>query len=76
MTTLFSQEYVTQAYGEEKLQEGRAAGRSEGLEEGRTEGEYSKAVAIAGSLLRAGMDHAFVAEHTGLPLEEVDRLSA
>ena len=27
MTTLFSQEYVTEAYGEEKLQEGRAEGR-------------------------------------------------
>ena len=53
-------------------EEGRAEGRAEGLEEG----EYSKAVAIAGNLLRAGMDHAQVAEYTGLPLEEIDRLSA
>ena len=64
MTTLFSQEFVTHAYGAEQRQEGRE------------EGEYSKAVAIAGNLLRAGMDHAQVAEYTGLSLEEIDRLSA
>ena len=56
--------------------EGRAEGLEEGLEKGLEKGEYSKAVAIAGNLLRAGMDHAQVAEYTGLPLEEVDRLSA
>ena len=56
--------------------EGRIEGRAEGRMEGREEGEYNRAVAIAGSLLKAGMDHALIAEHTGLPLEEIDRLSA
>ena len=72
MLTLFDQEYLTKLYGEEQRQEGR----EEGLEEGLEKGEYSRAVAIAGNLLRAGMDHAQVAEYTGLPLEEIDRLSA
>ena len=57
---------------EEGIEEGLAKGRAEG----REEGEYRKAIAIAGSLLKAGMDHALVAEHTGLPLEEIERLSA
>ena len=61
---------------EEGIEEGLAKGRAEGRMEGREEGEYTKAIAIAGSLLKAGMDRALVAEHTGLPLEEIDRLSA
>ena len=50
--------------------------REEGRAEGREEGKRQRALAIAGSLLKAGMDHSLVAEHTGLPLEEIDRLSA
>ena len=60
----------------EGREEGRAEGRIEGRAEGREEGEYRKAIAIAGSLLKAGMEHALVAEHTGLSLEEIERLSA
>ena len=59
-----------------ELRKLREEGRVEGLAEGLEKGEHSRAVVIAGRLLGAGMDHAEVAEYTGLSLEEVDRLSA
>ena len=51
--------------------EGRAEGHAEGRAEGRAEGEHEKALQIARKLLEAGMSVDFVAQNTGLSIEEI-----
>ena len=50
--------------------------KRDGHEQGYGRGERDKAIAIARSLLAAGVPPAEVAEHTGLPLGEVLALVA
>jgi len=54
--------------------EGLAAGRAEGLAEGRAEGEHVKARELADKLLTRAFSVVEVAELTGLPVEEVEKL--
>ncbi len=59
-----------------ELNEARREGRAEGLEEGRSEGAHGQAIETAWRLLAMGLSAAEVAEGTGLPLHEVEGLSA
>ncbi|MCF7952957.1 MAG: Rpn family recombination-promoting nuclease/putative transposase, partial [Spirochaetales bacterium] len=56
---------------EEGLKEGHEEGRKEGLKEGSTQEKYK----IAEKLLLAGMDITAAAEITGLPVEEIRKIS-
>jgi len=49
-------------------------GLEDGREEGREEGEVIKALEIARNLLAEGSTPEFVAEITGLSLEEIEKL--
>ncbi len=42
-----------------------------GRAEGRAEGEHNKAIDIAKKLLASGLDIEFVAQNTGLPMDEL-----
>ena len=48
--------------------------RMKGREEGREEGEKNKAISIAKSLKKAGLDSKFISENTGLSIEEIKNL--
>ena len=52
------------------LSEERVKGREEGIKEG----EKNKAVSIARSLKKSGLDNKFISENTGLTIEEVEKL--
>ena len=41
---------------------------------GREEGEKNKAISIAKSLKKAGLDSKFISENTGLSIEEIKNL--
>ena len=62
----------------EGLEKGRAEGRQKGLEEGRAEGlEKGRAeekAAIARNLKSLGLTTAQIAQATGLPAKEIDKL--
>ena len=45
-----------------------------GREEGREEGEKNKAISIAKSLKKSGLDSKFISENTGLSIEEIKNL--
>ena len=48
--------------------------RAEAKEEGREEGETKKAAEVARNMKQEGLDSAFIAKMTGLPLSEIERL--
>jgi predicted transposase/invertase (TIGR01784 family) len=56
------------------IEEGRTKGREEGREEGRGEGEEKKARETAYAMKKKGYSIAEIAELTGLPLSEIERL--
>ena len=43
-------------------------------EEGIKEGEENKAILIAKSLKKSGLDNKFISEHTGLTIDEIKKL--
>ena len=43
-------------------------------EEGIKEGEENKAILIAKSLKKSGLDNKFISEHTGLTIDEINKL--
>uniref|UniRef100_UPI003F4BC832 Rpn family recombination-promoting nuclease/putative transposase n=1 Tax=Brachyspira catarrhinii TaxID=2528966 RepID=UPI003F4BC832 len=45
-----------------------------GREEGREEGEKNKAISIAKSLKKSGLDAKFISENTGLSIKEIEKL--
>ncbi len=45
-----------------------------GREEGREEGEKNKAISIAKSLKKSGLDAKFISDNTGLSIEEINKL--
>ncbi len=51
-------------------------GREEGLQEGLQEGRQEGIIEIARNALRKNMEHGTVADLTGLPLAEIERLAA
>ena len=57
--------------GREEREEGRAEGRAEGL----AEGHYEEKLSIARKLLVNGQSAAFIAEITGLSIEEIQNLT-
>ncbi|WP_304333448.1 Rpn family recombination-promoting nuclease/putative transposase [Brachyspira innocens] len=48
--------------------------REEGIKEGIEEGEKNKALSIAKSLKKSGLDIKFISNNTGLSIEEVEKL--
>ncbi|MEI0493127.1 Rpn family recombination-promoting nuclease/putative transposase [Brachyspira intermedia] len=48
--------------------------RMKGREEGREEGEKNKAISIAKSLKKSGLDAKFISENTGLSIKEIEKL--
>ena len=44
-----------------------------GREEGREEGEKNKAISIAKSLKKSGLDAKFISDNTGLSIEEINK---
>ena len=66
MTTLFKQDYITKLYGIDQRREGMEIGREEGKKEGKEE--------IAKSLKEAGMSLEFITKHTGLSIDDIQKL--
>lgn len=56
------------------LSEERIKGREEGIKEGIEQGEKNKAISIAKSLKKSGLDAKFISENTGLSIEEIKNL--
>ena len=56
------------------IEEGIKRGREKGREEGREEGEKNKAISIAKSLKKSGLDAKFISENTGLSIDEIEKL--
>jgi len=54
----------------------RLQGREEGIEKGIEKGAREERLAVARRMLSGGLEAPFVAETTGLPIEEVHRLLA
>ena len=50
-------------------------GRKEGIEEGRIEGRQEEKIETARNFLKMGLTLEQVAQGTGLPLEEVEKLA-
>ena len=48
--------------------------RLEGIKEGRKEGIKERNYSIAKSLKSSGFDNQFISEHTGLSVEEIEKL--
>ena len=59
---------------EDAFKDGKQEGIKEGVEKGLKEGEKNSKIQIAKSLIGCGMKIEFVAEHTGLSLEELKDL--
>jgi predicted transposase/invertase (TIGR01784 family) len=58
----------------EGLAEGKAEGLAEGKAEGLAEGEAKRQAEIARNLKRLGVDHATIAQATGLSVAEIEKL--
>ncbi len=56
------------------LNEAERKGIKKGREEGRKEGEKNKAIEIAKSLIKLGLDKESISKSTGLDLCEVEKL--
>ena len=54
--------------------DGIEEGMKIGIEKGRLEGEENKAISIAKSLKASGLDNKFISEHTGLTVEEIEKI--
>ncbi|WP_302272104.1 Rpn family recombination-promoting nuclease/putative transposase [Brachyspira aalborgi] len=55
-------------------EEGFDEGKLEGIKEGKLEGIKENSYAIAKSLKSSGLDNQFISEHTGLSIEEIEKL--
>ncbi len=58
----------------EGREEGRKEGREEGLKEGLEKGQYKEKHNIAKNLKQIGMDNSAIAQTTGLPIDEIEKL--
>ena len=67
-------QYDKQITLEEKRREGIKEGRREGRLEGKLEGIKERNYSIAKSLKNSGLDNQFISEHTGLSIEEIEKL--
>ena len=56
------------------IEEGLKKGIEQGIEKGIEQGEKNKAINIAKSLKKSGLDNKFISDNTGLSLEEVEKL--
>ncbi|MEI0487179.1 Rpn family recombination-promoting nuclease/putative transposase [Brachyspira intermedia] len=61
------------ALSEERMK-GREEGIKEGIKEGIEKGEKNKAISIAKSLKKSGLDVKFISDNTGLSIEEIEKL--
>ena len=71
---LVGQKMMLSREREEGIKEGRREGRLEGKLEGIKEGIKENSYAIAKSLKASGLDNKFISEHTGLTIEEIEKL--
>ena len=55
-------------------EEGKLEGIKEGIIEGMEKGIKERNYSIAKSLKSSGLDNKFISEHTGLPIEEIEKL--
>ena len=55
-------------------EEGKLEGIKEGIIEGMEKGIKDEKYSIAKSLKASGLDNKFISEHTGLPIEEIEKL--
>ena len=56
------------------LEEKRREGIKEGMKKGKLEGIKERNYSIAKSLKSSGFDNQFISEHTGLSVEEIEKL--
>ena len=61
------------ALSEERMK-GREEGIKEGIKEGIEKGEKNKAISIAKSLKKSGLDAKFISDNTGLSIDEIEKL--
>ncbi|KLI20312.1 Rpn family recombination-promoting nuclease/putative transposase [Brachyspira hyodysenteriae] len=77
-TFLYGQAAMLQYEREEGKKEGIEIGIQqgikEGIEQGIEQGEKNKALSIARSLKKSGLDNKFISENTGLTIEEIEKL--
>ena len=58
----------------EGIKEGIKKGKLEGIKVGKLEGIKENSYTIAKSLKSSGLDNQFISEHTGLSIEEIEKL--
>ena len=56
------------------MRQGIKKGKLEGIREGKLEGIKENSYTIAKSLKTSGLDSKFISEHTGLPIDEIEKL--
>ena len=66
--------YGNQIMLDEERRLGKEEGIKEGIEQGIEQGEKNKAISIAKSLKKSGLDKKFISENTGLTIEEIEKL--
>ena len=67
-------QYDKQITLKEERQEGIKEGMKKGIEKGKLEGIKERNYSIAKSLKSSGFDNQFISEHTGLSVEEIEKL--
>ena len=67
-------QYDKQISLEDKRREGIKEGMKKGIEKGKLEGIKDEKYSIAKSLKSSGLDNKFISEHTGLSIEEIEKL--
>ncbi|KLI17347.1 ATPase [Brachyspira hyodysenteriae] len=71
---LYGQTLMLKKEREEGIKEGIEQGIERGIERGIEKGEKNKALSIAKSLKKSGLDIKFISDNTGLSIDEVEKL--
>ena len=63
------------AQRQEAFEDGIQQGISQGLSQGIAQGELQKAIETAKNMLKDNIDLCIIQKYTGLPVEEIEKLS-
>ena len=74
MMTKYEKKELYQYDKQISLEEKRREGIKEGIKKGKLEGIKENSYTIAKSLKNSGLDNQFISEHTGLSIEEIEKL--
>ena len=74
MMTEYEKKELYQYDKQISLEDKRREGIKEGIKKGKLEGIKENSYTIAKSLKSSGLDNQFILEHTGLSIEEIEKL--